>query len=76
MLSRRKIKYTLWSNQQIAIATHANYYDISLKLYKLGNIMREDILTLKLSIKDGLKIASKTRMKSCWSTINQGLHCA
>ena len=36
--------------------------------------MREEILTLNFNIKDGLKIVSKTKMKNCWSTIDQGLH--
>ena len=56
------------------LATHPNYYEISSKLSKLGNIMRVEILTLNFSIKDGLKIVSKTKMKNCWSTIDQGLH--
>ena len=38
--------------------------------------MRVETLTLNFSIKDGLKIVSKTKMKSFWSTIDQGLHCA
>ena len=38
--------------------------------------MRVEILTLNFSIKDDLKIVSKTKMKHCWSMINQGLHCA
>ena len=37
--------------------------------------MREETLTLNFSIKDGLKIASKTKIKNCWSTIDQGLDC-
>ena len=44
-------------------ATHPNYYEISSKLSKLGNITRVEILTLNFSIKDGLKIVSKTKMK-------------
>ena len=31
--------------------------------------MRVEILTLNFSIKDGLKIVSKTKMKNCWSTL-------
>ena len=58
------------------LATHSNYYEISSKLSKLGNIMRVETLTLNFSIKDGLKIVSKTKMKNCWSMIDQGLHCA
>ena len=34
--------------------------------------MREE----NFSMKDGLKIVSKTKMKNCWSTIDQELHCA
>ena len=58
------------------LATHSNYYEISSKLSKLGNIMRVETLTLNFSIKDGLKIVSKTKMKNCWSMIDQGLDCA
>ena len=43
---------------------------------KLGNIMRVEIFNLNFSIKDGLKIVSKTKTKNYWSTIDQGLHCA
>ena len=43
---------------------------------KLENIMRVEILNMNFSIKDGLKIASKTKIKNCWSTIDQKLHCA
>ena len=35
--------------------------------------MREETLTLNFSIKDGLKNVSKTKMKNCWSMIDQGL---
>ena len=38
--------------------------------------MRVETLTLNFSIKDGLKIVSKTKMRNSWSTIDQGLHCA
>ena len=38
--------------------------------------MRVEILTLNFSIKDGLKIVSKAKIKNCWSMIDQGLHCA
>ena len=58
------------------LSTHSNYYEISSKLFKLGNIMRVETLTLSFSIKDCLKIVSKTKIKSCWSMIDQGLHCA
>ena len=58
------------------LATHSHYHEISSKLFKLGNIMRVETLTLNFSIKDGLKIVSKTKMKNCWSTIDWGLHCA
>ena len=75
MLSRRQIKFTLQSNSQIPSYTHPNYSEISSKLSKLGN-MRVEILTLNFSIKNGLEIVSKTKMKNCWSTIDQGLHCA
>ena len=37
--------------------------------------MRVETLTLNFSIKDGPKSISKTEMKNCWSTIDQGLHC-
>ena len=57
------------------LATHSHYYEISSKLFKLGNIMRVETLTLNFSIKDGPKSISKTEMKNCWSTIDQGLHC-
>ena len=59
---RRRIKYTLSK----FLATHPNYYEIPSKLSRLRNF----------SIKDGLKIVSKTKMKNCWSMIDQGLHCA
>ena len=36
--------------------------------------MRVETLTLNFSIKDGLRIVSKTKMKKCWSMIDQGLH--
>ena len=38
--------------------------------------MGVEILTLNFSIKDGIKIVSKTKMKNCWSMIDQGLDCA
>ena len=47
------------------LAAHPNYCEISSKLSKVGNIMRVEILTLNFSIKDGLKIVSKTKMKHC-----------
>ena len=53
------------------LAAHPNYYEISSKLSKVGNIMRVEILILHFSIKDGLKIVSKTKIKNCWSTIDQ-----
>ena len=72
MLSRR-IKYTLLTKELANIlATHPNYYI----LMKLGNIMRVEILNLSFSIKDSLKIVSKTKTKNCWSTTDKGLHCA
>ena len=43
---------------------------------KLGNIMGVEILHLNFSINNGLKLVSKTKTKNCWSTIDQGLHCA
>ena len=43
---------------------------------KLGDIIRVETLTLNFSIKDGLKIVSKSKMKNCWSMIDQGLQCA
>ena len=43
---------------------------------KLGNIMRVEIVNMNFSIKDGLEIVSKTKIKNCWSKIDQGLHCA
>ena len=58
------------------LATHSHYHEISSKLYKLENIIGVETLTLNFSIKDGLKIVSKTKMKNCWSTIDRGLHCA
>ena len=76
IVMKKNIKniYTLRSSK--CLATHPNYYEISSKLSRLGNIMRVEILTLNFNIKDGLKIVSKTKMKNCWSTINQGLHFA
>ena len=41
------------------LATHPNYYEISSKLSKLGNIRRVEILTLNFSIKYGPKVVSK-----------------
>ena len=38
--------------------------------------MRVETLTLNFSLKDGLQIVSKTKMKNYWSMIDQGLHCA
>ena len=35
--------------------------------------MRVELLTLNFSLKDGLRIVSKTKMKNCWSMIDQGL---
>ena len=35
--------------------------------------MRVKTLTLSFSIKNGLKIVSKTKMKTFWSMIDQGL---
>ena len=32
--------------------------------------MRVDILTLNFSIKNGLKINTKTKMKNCWTKID------
>ena len=58
------------------LASHPNYHVIPSKLPKLGNIMRVEILTENFSIKDGLKFVSKTKLKNCWSMIDQGLHCA
>ena len=58
------------------LATYSNYYEISSKLSRLGNIMRVEKLTVNFSIKDGLKIVSNTNMKTFWSMIDQGLHCA
>ena len=57
------------------LATHPNYHETSSKLFKLGNIMRVEILTLNFSVKDGLKTVLKTKIKYRWSTIDQGLHC-
>ena len=58
------------------LATYSNYYDISSKLSKLGNIMKVETLTVNFSIKDGLKFVSNTNMRTFWSMIDQGLHCA
>ena len=38
--------------------------------------MRVERLTLNFSIKDGLKIVSKTKIKNYWSRIDQRLYCA
>ena len=70
MLSRRRIKYTLRSNYVSKyLATQLTYYEISSKSSKLRNIMRVEILTLNFSIKDNLKIVSKTKTKNRYSTI-------
>ena len=69
----QKIHYEVISKH---LATYSNHYEISSKLSKLGNIMRVETLTLNFSIKDGLKIVSKTKMKNCWSIIDQVLRCA
>ena len=37
--------------------------------------MRLELLTVNFSIKDGLRIVSKAKMKNCWS-IDQELHFA
>ena len=57
------------------LATHLNYYEISSKLSKLGNIMRVEILTLNFSINYGPKIVLKTKIKNSWSTIDY-IDCA
>ena len=36
--------------------------------------MRVETLIVNFSIKDGLKIVSKTKIRNCWSMIDQGLH--
>ena len=36
--------------------------------------MRVETLILNFSVKDGLKIGSKTKMRNCWSMRDQGLH--
>ena len=69
---KNKICYEVISKY---LDTHPNFYEISSKLSKLGNMVVE-ILTMNFSIKDGLKIVSKTKMNNFWSTIGQGLHCA
>ena len=74
-MSRRRIKDTLRSISKHP-ATYSNYYEISSKLSKLENIMRVETLILNFSIKDGLEIVSKTKMRNCWSMTEQGLHCA
>ena len=61
MLSRRRTTYTLRSNYSKYLATHPNYYEISSNLSKLENIMRVQLLTLNLSIKDGLKLFQKRK---------------
>ena len=38
--------------------------------------MRVGLLTVNFSIKSGLRIVSKAKMKHCWSIIDQGLHFA
>ena len=58
------------------LATYSSCYDISSKLSKLGNIMKVETLTVNFSIKDGLKFVSNTNMRTFWSMIDQGLHCA
>ena len=75
VVMKKNIKiYTLRSSK--CLATHPNYYEISSKSSELENIMRVGILTPNFSIKDGLKIVSRTKLKNCWSTIGQGLHYA
>ena len=56
-------KMYLPSNYQITSYT-------SKLLMKLGNILRVEMLNLNFSIKDGLKIVSKTKTKNCWSVID------
>ena len=69
MLSQR-IKYTYQVISKYLVI-HPNYY----ALVKPGNIMRVEILNLNFSIKNGLKVVSKTKTKNCWYTIDQALHC-
>ena len=38
--------------------------------------MTVELLTLNFSLKNGLRIVSKTKMKNCRSMIDQGLRCA
>ena len=59
MLSRRRTTYTLRSNYSKYLATHPNYYEISSNLSKLKNVVRVQLLTLNLSLKDGLKLFQK-----------------
>ena len=56
-------KMYLPSNYQITSYT-------SKLLMKLENILRVEMLNLNFSIKDGLKIVSKTKTKNCWSVID------
>ena len=70
MLSER-IKYTYREISKY-VATHSKFY----VLMKLENIMRVQILNRNISLKDGLKIFSRTKTKNYCSMIDQGLHCA
>ena len=74
IVSKTKMN-NFWSTIGQGLHCYPNFYEISSKLSKLGN-MGVEILTLNFSIKDGLKIVSKTKMNNFWSTIGQGLHCA
>ena len=69
MLSRRmKYTYQVISKCQ---ATHPYHLCID----ENGKYYENRDIKLNFSIKDILKLISKTKMKNCWSTIDQGLHC-
>ena len=46
-----------------------------LRIDETGKYYENRDIKLNFSIKDILKLISKTKMKNCWSTIDQGLHC-
>ena len=71
-------KNKMYTTKELAntYSTHSNYYEISFKSSKLGNIMRAEMLTLNWKIKDGLKIVWRTKMKKCLPEIDQGILCA
>ena len=65
----RKTYHTNVKRKNLTDSSELFQGEISSKLSKLGNIMRVETLILNFSIKDGLKIVSKTKIRNCWSMI-------